>query len=240
MKHGAGPRVLGLVPARGGSKGVPRKNTRDLRGKPLLQYTAEVALAAGRLSRVVLTTDDEEIARIGRRCGLEVPWLRPAHLATDESPMLPVVQHALRQIEAEGDHFDAVCVLQPTNPLRRPEDIDGAIAILEETKADSVISFVEVGEQHPARMKCVDADGRVTDPPFVEKVEGQRRQELPALYLREGSVYLTRRATIMEAGSFRGTDCRAWLIPIERACNIDTEFDFLLAEFLLGRRCAHE
>lgn len=227
-------RVLGLIPARGGSKGIPRKNIRLLCGKPLLHYTIEAALAARHLSRVILSTEDEEIAEVGRRGGVEVPFLRPAELAEDETPMLPVVQHTIRWMEERGEYFDAVCLLQPTNPLRRPEDIDGAIELLQQSAADSVISFFDVGEKHPARMKYISSDGRVIDPPFAEKVEGQRRQDLPKLYLREGSIYLTRRNVLMEKNSFKGDDCRAWIIPEVRACNIDTPFDLFIAEQLLS------
>jgi CMP-N-acetylneuraminic acid synthetase len=228
-------RVLGLIPARGGSKGVPRKNIRIVVGKPLLQYTAEAALAARRLARVVLSTEDEEIAQLGRSWGLEVPFLRPTELAQDTSPMLPVVQHAVRELEIAGDHFDAVCLLQPTKPLRRASDIDEAVGLLERTQADSVISFVEVGDRHPARMKYLTDDGWVIDPPFVEEVEGQRRQDLPTLYLREGSIYLTRTAVIVERNSLQGDHCQALLISEERACNIDTMFDLFIAEQLLKR-----
>jgi CMP-N-acetylneuraminic acid synthetase len=228
-------RVLGLVPARGGSKGVARKNIRLLGGKPLLRYTAESALGARRLARVVLTTDDAEIARIGADCGLEVPFLRPASLATDETPMIPVVHHALDTLGAAGDEFDAVCLLQPTNPFRRSEDIDGAIQLLDSTGSDSVISFVDAGERHPARMKYIDPDGRVVDPPFAEASEGQRRQDLPKIYLREGSIYVTRTAVLMQ-GSFKGRDCRGWIVPDERACNIDTPFDLFIAEQILSAR----
>jgi CMP-N,N'-diacetyllegionaminic acid synthase len=233
-------RVLGLIPARGGSKGIPHKNIRVVAGKPLLQHTAEGALAARRLSRVILSTEDEQIAELGRRCGVEVPFLRPPELAQDTSPMLPVVQHALRVLQAAGDDFDAVCLLQPTNPLRRASDIDEAIDLLERTQADSVISFVEVGDSHPARMKYLTADGRVVNPPFAEEVEGQRRQDLPKLYLREGSIYLTRTAVIMGRNSLQGDDCRALIISPERACNIDRWFDLLIAEQLLTREVGVE
>src|ERR1041384_5143897 len=110
-------RVLGLIPARGGSKGVPRKNIRLLAGKPLLQYTAEAALSARKLARVILTTDDEEIAETGRQCGLEVPFLRPAELAQDDTPTLPVMQHVVDWLEKQGEAYEAICLLQPTNPL---------------------------------------------------------------------------------------------------------------------------
>jgi len=223
------------VTARGGSRGIPRKNLALLAGKPLLQYTAEAALAARLLAPVILSTEDEEIAALGRRCGLEVPFLRPAELARDDTPSIPVVQHAVRWMQARGRTFDAVFLLQPTNPLRRADDIDGAIELLERTGADSVLSFVDVGEKHPARMKSITDEGRVIDPPFAEQFEGQRRQELPRLYLREGSIYLTRTAVLMEKNSLKGRDCRAWIVPPERACAIDTPFDLFLAEQLLKR-----
>lgn len=227
-------KVLGIVTARGGSKGIPRKNLALLAGKPLLAWTAETALRSG-LARVVLSTDDEEIAEVGRALGLEVPFLRPPELALDTTPTVPVLQDVVRRLEAAGDRHEAVFTLQPTNPLRTVNDIAGAIALLEHSGADSVISFVEVGERHPARMKLVDAEGRVSDPAFAEQFEGQRRQDLPPLWLRDGAVYLTRRDVLVDQGSLKGQDCRAWKMPQERACNIDTPFDLWLAEQLLRR-----
>lgn len=226
-------RVLGIITARGGSKGILRKNVVPLLGKPLLAYTAEAALASKRLTRTVLSTDDREIAEIGRRLGLDVPFFRPAELARDDTPTIPVLQDVVRRLEAAGESYEAIMTLQPTNPLRRVEDIDGAIDLLEASGADSVLSFVDVGERHPARMKCIDAKGRVSDPPFAEAFEGQPRQQLQKLYLREGSIYLTRRSVLMEQHSLKGADCRAWIIPEERARNIDTLFDLRIAEYIL-------
>jgi CMP-N-acetylneuraminic acid synthetase len=228
-------RVLGIVTARGGSKGIPRKNIAPLLGRPLLAWTAEAALGARRLTRTVLSTDDEEIAQVGRQFGLETPFLRPAELARDDTATIPVLQDVLRRLESNGERYDAVFTLQPTNPLRRSEDIDGAIDLLEDSGADSVISFVDVGERHPARMKIIDSSGRAIDPPFAESFEGQPRQCLPKLYLRDGSVYLTRRDVLMEQGSLKGRDCRAWIIAPERSCNIDTEFDLFLVEQIMRR-----
>lgn len=225
--------VLGVVLARGGSKGIPRKNVALLAGKPLLAYTAAAALQAKRLSRVILSTEDEEIAAIGRQLGLEVPSLRPRDLAQDDTLAIAVLLHVIREVESQGQRFDAIFTLQPTNPLRRPEDIDGAIDLFERTGADSVISFVAVGDNHPARMKFVDPQGRVVDPPFGELVEGQRRQDLPQLYLREGSVYLTRRDVLVNEHSFKGRDCRAWMVPADRACNIDEPIDWIIADALV-------
>ncbi len=139
----------------------------------------------------------------------------------------------VRKLEAVGERYDAILTLQPTNPLRTPADIDGAIDLLCRTGADSVISFVDTGEKHPARMKIIGAERRVNDPPFAEQFEGQPRQQLPKLFLREGSIYLTRRDVLMEQHSLKGNDCRAWIMPEDRACNIDTPFDLFLAEQLL-------
>jgi D-3-phosphoglycerate dehydrogenase len=152
-----------------------------------------------------------------------------------------VMQDVVRRLERDGARYDATFLLQPTNPLRTAADIDGAIDLLEQTGADSVISFVDTGERHPARMKSIDtATGRVLDPPFAEPFEGMPRQQLPTLYLRAGSVYLTRRDVLMERNSLKGDDCRAWIIPEERSWNIDTPFDLFIVEQMLrraGDRC---
>jgi CMP-N-acetylneuraminic acid synthetase len=217
-----------------------RKNVAPLLGKPVLAYTVEAALASKRLTRTVLSTDDEKIAEVGRKLGVEVPFLRPAELAQDDTPTLPVLQDVVRRLEAVGEKYDAILTLQPSNPLRLVEDIDGAIELLERSGADSVISFSDVGERHPARMKWINDEGRVTDPPFAEAFEGQPRQQLKKLYLRDGSIYLTRRSVLMEQNSIKGTDCRAWIIPQERACNLDTPMDLLVVEQILLSRAKAE
>ena len=230
-------RVLGVITALGGSKSIPRKNIAMLCGRPLLAYTADAAHGARRLSRVVLSTDCPAIARVGGEWNLETLF-RPPELARDDTPTLPVLKHVLGELARRGEKYDAVFTLQPTSPLRRSSDIDGAIELLEVTGADSVISFVDVGEMQPARMKYVDANGRVFDPPFAEMFEGQRRQDLPKTYLREGSVYLTRTRVLIEKNSLKGDDCRAWLVPPDRAINIDEPFDLWLAEKLLDRHAS--
>jgi len=193
------------------------------------------------LTRTIVSTDDPEIARVAASCGLDVPFLRPAALSHDLTPTVPVIEHAVRTLELQGEMYDAFFVLQRTNPLRTAEDIDGSIELLERTGADSVISFVNVGEKHPARMKYIDPDGRVIDPPFAELFEGQPRQQLPRLYLREGSVYVMRRDVLLKQHSLKGRDCRAWIMPLERACNIDTPFDLFLADKILSSsRDLHE
>lgn len=203
----------------------------------MLAYTAEVALAS-KLGRVVISTDDEEIAGVARSCGIEVPFLRPPELALDHTPTVPVLQDVVRKLEAGGDCYDAIFLLQPTNPLRTVYDIDGAIDLLQRTGADSVISFCDVGERHPARMKWIDDEGRLIDPPFAEQCEGQPRQQLRKMYLRDGSVYLTQRDVLMCQNSLKGADCRAWIIPEERSRNVDSYFDLFIVEQIL--RCQRE
>ena len=181
----------------------------------------------------MISTDDEEIANVARSYGIEVPFLRPPDLAQDHTPTVPVLQDVVRKLEAAGDCYDAIFLLQPTNPLRTVNDIDGAIDLLENTGADSVISFSDVGERHPARMKWIDDEGRLIDPPFAEQCEGQPRQQLRKMYLRDGSVYLTRRDVLMCQSSLKGADCRAWIIPEERSRNLDNYFDLFIVEQML-------
>lgn len=221
-------RVLGVIPARGGSKAIPHKNLTDLGGVPLLRWTAAASLAS-RLTRVVLSTDDDRIAEEGADAGLEVPFRRPDELATDSASSIDVALHAL---DAVGADFDAVMLLQPTTPFRTAGDIDDALDLLAATGADSVISLVDVGGHHPARMKLV-VDGRIVDPPYAESVENQPRQELEPLAIRNGAIYLTRVATL-RGRSFRGEDARALLMPAERSVNIDVALDLLLARAVVA------
>ncbi len=225
-------RVLGLVPARGGSKGVPRKNIKLLNGKPLLAYTAETALAARHLARVVLSTDDAEIAAVGRACGLAVPFMRPAELAQDHTPTLPVVQHALQWLEARGEHYEAVCLLQPTSPLRRAEDIDGCIELLAEQRADAVVTILPVPlEYNPHWVYFQDNEGAL-HLSMGETIPIPRRQDLPPAFHREGSIYVTRRAVIMEQNSFYGQHLLGYPVDPQYCVNIDDEEDWAKAELL--------
>ncbi len=229
-------RVLGLIPARGGSRGVPRKNIRMLCGKPLLQYTTEAALRAKRLARVVLSTEDEEIAEVGRRCGVEVPFRRPEDLARDDTAMLPVVQHAVSHLEEAGDSFDAVCLLQPTHPFRCPQDIDGCIERLEQTEADSVITILTIPiAHHPEWIYLENSAG------FLHLNTGHtepiaRRQDLSRAFHREGSVYLTRRDVVMKGNSLYGARLVGYLLDGKPSVDIDTEEDWEGAEALLSGR----
>ncbi len=226
-------RVLGLIPARGGSKGVPGKNTRLLDGKPLLAYTAEAAFMARRLTRVILSTDDEEIAGIGRSLGLEVPFMRPADLSGDDTPMLPVVQHALGAVEAAGAEFDAVCLLQPTTPFRRGEDIDGCIGLLESRGADAVMTVLPVPVTYnPHWVYFSDGDGSLRLA-TGERAPVPRRQALPPAFHREGSVYVTRRDVVMKRNSLYGERLFGFVPAPGPRANIDDAEDWGHAERLI-------
>jgi CMP-N-acetylneuraminic acid synthetase len=225
-------RVLGLIPARAGSKGVPRKNLRLLAGKPLLHYTIESAAGARRLARVVVSTESQEIAVAARAAGAEVPFLRPESLAADDTPMLPVVAHALRALAEQGDAYDAVCLLQPTCPLRRAADIDGCIELLERSGADSVVTVLEIpARYHPHWAFLEGADGSLR--PVTGAPLAPRRQELAPAYHRDGSVYVTRCSAVRDEGSLYGRRTLGYRADPERNVNIDDLDDWARAERLL-------
>jgi len=227
--------VLGLVPARGGSKGVPGKNVRPLAGHTLLEYTARAARESGVLDRVILSTDSPEIADAGRRAGLEVPFMRPAALAGDDTPMLPVIQHVLAETARSGWSPDVIVLLQPTSPLRRPEHIRDAVNVLRDTSADSVVTVVEVPRHlSPDYVMRID-EGRLK--PFLpEGARITRRQDARPAYSRDGTVYAFRRATVERFGGIYGDDCRPLLIDANESLSIDSPADWDEAERLLARR----
>lgn len=230
---GAHLRVLGVVPARGGSKGVPRKNIKKLGGKPLLQYTAEAALSAERISRTILSTEDPEIAEVGRACGLEVPFLRPPDLAQDGTPTLPVIQHVVRWVEAQGDYFNAICLLQPTTPLRTANDINTCIELLEQNDVDAVVTILPVpSDYNPHWVYFRDCNGLLRLSTGEEEPI-PRRQSLPQAFHRSGSVYVTRREILMEHNSLYGRRLIGYLLNPKKHVSIDTPEDWRRAEDLL-------
>ncbi len=223
-------KILGIIPARGGSKGVTRKNIRMLAGKPLISHTIEAALHS-RLTKTIVSTDDKNIATIAKQAGIEVPFVRPSEISGDTAKSIDVALHALSEMEKiDNCHYDAIMLLQPTAPFKTTEDIDLCIEKLEENPlADSVISVVDVLAHHPARMKYIE-DGKLIDPPFCEVYENQNRQELRPMYIRNGAIYLTRSLTLLK-GSYKGEICMAHIMPEIRSINIDTIRDFELAEW---------
>jgi CMP-N-acetylneuraminic acid synthetase len=226
--------VLGVVPARGGSKGIPGKNLRPVAGRPLLAYTSDAARASRRLTRTIVSTDDEAIASAARGLGFEVPFLRPAELASDDAPMLPVLTHATSAMARGGFVADVVVLLQPTSPLRRAEHIDAAVDLLEATGADSVVSVVEVPHQFsPVSVMRLD-DGRLR--PYEDRPAVTRRQDKPRLYARNGPAVLAVRTGVLEAGSLYGSDCRPYVMSAADSLDIDTADDLRFVELVLSTR----
>jgi CMP-N-acetylneuraminic acid synthetase len=228
--------VLAVVPARGGSRGVPRKNIRPLGDHPLLAYTIAAGRASSRVTDLVVSTEDPEIADVARTYGAEVIE-RPAELATDEAPTAPVIQHAIDRVEAAtGRTYDYVLTLQPTTPFRRGWDVDAAVDLLEAAPDPdaSVTSVVRIFDAHPVRVKRLEADRLL---PYIAGDDlPTRRQDLPPAYLRNGAIYLAHRHTVVAGGSVWGNPEIPYEMPPERSVNIDEPLDFLLAEAVVGAR----
>lgn len=237
-------RVLGVVTARGGSKGIPGKNLKRLAGQPLIWHTLQSAAAASVFDRVVVSTDDHAIANFARVHGCEVPFLRPAELAQDETPHLPVLQHAVTWLrENEGYKPDAVMILQPTSPLRRAEDIREAVALLEKSGADSVLTVSTVSTHvHPLRMLRVGEDGTarlyVSGAPVRDRIN--RRQDLPPAWVMNGAIYLFRTHVLSGAQpSLYGDRSVALPIPAPYDISLDDPEDWDVAERALAAEVTH-
>ena len=228
----SGPDVFGVIPARGGSKGLPGKNLKRLGALSLIGHAVASAREARGLTRFIVSTDSPEIAEEARRHGAEVPFLRPAELANDHAGMVPVLQHAVRWLESAGARPDFVVTLQPTSPFRVGADIDRTIDSVAETGADSAQTLVEAS-YHPFFMKTLDGDRTI--PLFTEGKKYVRRQDAPAVYQPSGAVYVTRYPVLMNEGQVLGHDNRGIVMSFEASVNIDTEWDFQLAELLLAR-----
>jgi len=240
------PRAIAIIPARGGSKGVPRKNLKLLGGKPLIQWSIEAAQASRGLDRFIVSTDDPEIAEAARTMGADVPFLRPAELAQDETPDLPVFQHALRWLEErEGYRPEAVVHLRPTLPFRPAGLIDAVIERLFSSGADCVKSIVPV-EQHPHKMWRLDGEYLLPfqDTPLWREVgPDYPRQKLERVYWSAGLVDAIRRETVLQRGSTVGERVIAFPVEPDLLIDLDTARDFLIAEALLqieGDRLTNE
>jgi CMP-N,N'-diacetyllegionaminic acid synthase len=227
--------VLAIVPARSGSKGVPGKNVRLLAGRTLLDYTAEAARQSGVVDRMVLSTDAEDVAEAGRLAGLEVPFMRPPELARDDTPMLPVLQHAIEMLSGAGWVPEFVVLLQPTSPLRRPEHVRRALTLLTDSGADSVVTVVEVPKHFSPDYVMRIENGALR--PFLPEGAGvTRRQDVRPAYSRDGTVYAFRRDTVSRYNSIYGPDCRPLIIDADESLSIDTPRDWSDAERILAER----
>ena len=225
--------TLAIIPARGGSKGLPGKNILSLAGIPLITHTIKAALEAKSVGRLIVSTDDEAIATVARESGAEVPFLRPAALSDDTASGVDACLHALKYANDSLDyHPELVVYLQPTSPMRNAADIDAAIKLLHDSNADSVVSVKAVTE-YPQWMKKMDGDQRIS--PLFEELEiTTARQNLEKSYLLNGAIYLSTVEALLKHRNFYGADTRGYLMPEERSIDIDTLNDFLMAQALIA------
>jgi CMP-N,N'-diacetyllegionaminic acid synthase len=226
------PFVLAVVVARGASKGLPGKNLLRLNRLPLIAHTILAAKRSARLDRLILSTDSPKIAKVGKRYGIEVPFLRPAELATDDAPIAPVLAHAVEWVEKDqGKPVDVVVLLQATSPFRRTEHIDAGLRMFFESGADSVVGLCET-QHSPYWMRIIDK-GCVK--PLLPSRESKaiRRQDLPTIYQINGALYASRRRVVMEQGQILGKDVRGLIMDWEDSVDIDSDRDLLLAGTIL-------
>ncbi|MFZ5639688.1 MAG: cytidylyltransferase domain-containing protein [Bacillota bacterium] len=232
-----GKRILGLIPARGGSKGLPGKNIRPMLGKPLIAWTIGQALACKYLDKVIVSTDDEKIADTAKKYGADVPFFRPEELATDEARSVDVIFHALDFFKQQNYEFDYVVLLQPTSPLRTTNDIDRSIISLIENddRADSLISVGELSHGHPHIVQKIDDKGFIQ--PFCDiKAVAARRQELSNAYLPYGVIFLAKTDSLRKYETFYQKRTLPFIIERWQHYEIDDIYDFMAAEMILKEK----
>jgi CMP-N,N'-diacetyllegionaminic acid synthase len=228
-------KTLAIIPARGGSKGIPRKNIAMLDENPLIFYTIKAALESESLTDIVVSTDDKEIADISAELGALVPFIRPLHLSTDEAESAPVIDHTLKFMEEKrGFKYDAIMMLQPTSPLRKSTHINEALALFGSQSCDSLVSIVSVGANHPLRMKLLEGNKltNYVDQGFWNMMP---RQSLPKVFIRNGSIYLISRDSFIQTKQLIGENCLGYQMGDNESINIDSHLDLMLAEILLKR-----
>lgn len=226
------PGVLGLIPAKGGSTRLARKNLRLLGGRPLLAWAAQAARESGIIDRLVVSTEDAEVASTARSLGIEVPFERPAALARDPAGVSDVALHALECLEGEGAHFDTIIVLLPTCPLRAAEDVSGAYRVFRNHGACFVLS-VSPFDHTPFAALSIGGDGRVS--PVFPQYFGRKSQDLPAAHRPNGAVHVMDAAAFRTQRTYIGSPLFAYVMPPERSIDIDTELDLMLAEALVTK-----
>lgn len=233
------PSILGVIPARGGSKSVPMKNITSLAGKPLISYMLNAVLDSGMVTDVVVSSDDEKILAVAKEYGRGKVELieRPPELAEDSTPSLPVVKHAVESMEKKrGAPYDYVVMFQCTTPLATADDVAGALTLLAESEADAVMSVFKTNESHPVKAKKLSPEGRLTQ--YIEGLAENQftRQKLEPVYRRNGAVYASRRDVVMLQDKLYGgddIDTRGYVMPEERSVDINSPIDLLVAEAIL-------
>jgi len=222
--------VLAIIPARGGSKGLPRKNVRNLAGKPLIAWTIEAAKKSKFIDRLILSSEDAEIIEAAKQWGCEAPFVRPVALAQDETPGIDVVLHAIEEVA----EYDYILLLQPTSPLRTTKDIDECIKHCLKQKANSCVSLVQ-SQKSPYWMFQVDKNGKMK-PLLTKGPTYSRRQDLPAVYAINGALYFAKREWLLKKKTFFTKETIAHIMPPERSLDVDSELDLMICDLLLRER----
>ena len=233
-----GRRALCLIPARGGSKGLPGKNLLELGGMPLVAWPISAALESTHVDRVVCSTDDPEIAEAARAAGAEVPFVRPAALASDHAATVDVISHTIDFLADNGDQFDYVSVLEPTSPLTEGSDLDSALELLDMSAAfaDAVVGVGSCGAVHPDFCVSLGAGGAIRLLYGQESLMTNRRQQLRPMFFLDGSLYVSRVDTLLTVRSFVHERTLAMGLPRWKNLEIDDLLDFTLIEAVLSRR----
>ncbi len=233
-------KVLAIIPARGGSKGLPGKNIKNLCGKPLIAWSIEQANSCSYIDKTLLSTDDEEIAEIAKKYGAEVPFIRPAELASDTASTIDVIFHTIEWLKKHEDYRpEYILLLQPTSPLREVEDIEGTIQMLKDKNAQAIVSVFET-DYHPWWSNTLPENGNMKD--FIRPdILNKRRQDLPVFYLLNGAIYLAESDYLFARNGFFGPNTFAYEMPKERSVDIDSDIDFKLAALLMEKqKCLSE
>jgi len=222
---------IAVIPARGGSKGLPGKNVKSMAGKPMMAWTIEAALASTGFARVIVSTDDQEIAAVGRHYGAETPFLRPAEFGTDSASVVDVVLHAVEWLESqEGFSPSQIMLLQPTSPLRTSEDIRSVLTLFSERQPESVVSVVPM--QHPPHwLKSINEQGELV--PWFEGNLPDRRQSVGELYMPNGAIYMIAMDVLRKQHTFYPGCTLAYVMPPERSIDVDSAWEFYLAQLIL-------
>ncbi len=225
-------KILCIIPARGGSKQLPGKNIKILAGKTLIAWTIDAAKNSNMVDRIIVSTDDLEIANIAKRYHAEVPFLRPKHISGDEASSADVVLHAVEWLSKNNNYYpEIILLLQPTSPLRITEDINNSIKLLFETNAESVIGVTEA-RPHPYLCKTINSKNRLEDF-FNIPIKGICRQQFPEMVAINGAIYLISTKTIKRTKSFYTKNTVPYYMPVERSIDIDTAWDFEIAQFII-------
>ncbi len=220
-------KILGIIPARGGSKRLPNKNILEIAGKPLIAHTIESAIQSKFIDKVIVSTDSNEIARISKKYNAEVPFIRPAELSDDKASSIDVIFHCIEHFKSEGCHFDYVVLLQPTSPLRSSDDIDKAFELMSE-ETSAVVSVCK--SEHPPSWMYTLSEGR-----YINKnPDAEDKTERSSFYRLNGAIYISKIDYLDENNGFIGYKTKAYIMPAEKSIDIDTPIDFELCKLLLN------